>query len=123
LLAPWILAAPGLAQCENGKPRPLDLAAGDQHGHALAISGDTLVAGSHLDDDAGSSSGAAYVFDASGIDWTQIAKLGASDAASGDEFGVAVAIDGTVIVVGAPNDDDHGTSSDAAYVFTRQGTS
>jgi hypothetical protein len=113
------LSTPTLAQCENGKPLPLDQAASDQFGRVLAVSGDTLVAGAHLDDDAGTSSGSAYVFDASGLNWTQAAKLVATDGASSDNFGSAVAIDGTTIVVGSPKDDDKGSSSGSAYVFER----
>ena len=45
-------------------------------------------------------------------------KLAASDGAPGDQFGHAVAADGDTIVVGAPGDDDHGSGSGAAYVFT-----
>ena len=40
-----------------------DAAAGDQFGYSVSISGDTVVVGALLDDDAGSSSGSAYVFE------------------------------------------------------------
>jgi len=46
-------------------------------------------------------------------------KLTASDGAAGDEFGLSVGIDGTTVVVGAP---EHGSSAGAAYVFERTGT-
>ena len=39
--------------------------------------------------------------------------------AEGDEFGRSVSIDGDTVVIGARNDDDDGTDSGSAYVFTR----
>ena len=71
------------------------------------------------DDDAGSSSGSIYVFRTSdgGANYGQVAKLTASDAASGDKFGWSVAIDGSTIVVGASGDEDGGSASGSAYVF------
>jgi len=41
-----------------------------------------------------------------------------SDGGAVDFYGWAVAVDGDTILVGAPNNDDTGESSDSAYVFT-----
>jgi len=55
-------------------------------------------------------------------------KLIASDGSpgnfgsAGDQFGISVAITGDTIVVGASLDDDNGTDSGSAYVFTHTGT-
>ena len=51
--------------------------------------------------------------------WTEQAKLTASDGASGDYFGHAVAVDGDTALIGARADDDNGEGSGSAYVFTR----
>jgi len=78
--------------------------------------------GAPLDDDAGSASGAVYVFerDIGGSDnWGFVKKLTHSGAAAGDEFGFAVAISGNTVVVGAPSDDAVGSEAGAAYVFLR----
>jgi hypothetical protein len=99
-----------------------DGAAGDQFGYAVGISGDTVVVGAIDDDDAGTSSGAAYVFVRSGAVWSYQAKLTASDAGAGDQLGRAVAISGDTVVVGAWHDDDIGADAGAAYVFTRTGS-
>lgn len=90
----------------------------DGFGRAVAISGDVIVAGAYNDDDINASSGAAYVFTRSGGSWSQTQKLKASDPEFGDNFGLAVAIDGNVIVVGA-KDEHPGGLSDAgsAYVY------
>ncbi len=51
----------------------------------------------------------------------ELSKHQALDAATGDDFGGAVAIDGDVIVIGAPEVDGVGSSSGAAYVFRFDG--
>ena len=125
----------------------------DNFGFSCAIDGDTLVIGARWEDsnargangDQSDNSsfhpGAAYVFVRSGTTWTQQAYLKASNTPpfddgfdNGDSFGVAVAIDGDTIVVGAPYEDSgsRGVNGDgenndvwdsgAAYVFTRNGT-
>ena len=101
-----------------------DGAASDVFGMSISIDGDTIVIGAIHDGDKGFASGSAYVFTrdtpgdlASG--WTQAAKLTASDGAAYDEFGVIVSIDGDTVVIGAGEDDDKGSNSGSAYVFTR----
>ncbi|TPW11228.1 MAG: hypothetical protein FD127_3347, partial [Acidimicrobiaceae bacterium] len=70
----------------------------------------------------GNNFGAAYVFTRTGTTWTQQAKVTAADPAAGDQFGVSVGLDSDTIVVGSPADDDAGTDSGSAYVFTRTST-
>ena len=58
-------------------------------------------------------------------DWsatTQQAKVTASDAEAGDEFGFTVAIDNDTVVVGAFCEDTGGDAAGAAYIFTRSGS-
>ncbi len=92
-----------------------DAAASDDFGHRVAVSGSIAVVGARFDDDAGTDSGSAYIFD--GTTGQQLFKLTANDAAAGDEFGASVAIAGTIAIVGARSDDDAGTDSGSAYVF------
>ena len=100
---------------ELGKLLPLDGSADENFGSRLAISGTTVVGGLSSDDDNGLLSGSAYLFDAStGV---QIAKLLPSDGANQDYFGISVAIDGDLVIVGAFRDDDNGTDSGSAYLF------
>lgn len=54
--------------------------------------------------------------------WVQAAKLTASDATTGDNFGRSIAIDGDTVVVGSFADDDAGNGSGSAYVFVQPGT-
>lgn len=46
-----------------------------------------------------------------------IQKLAPADGAAGDQFGLHIAMDGNLVVIGAPLDDDFGNASGAAYVF------
>jgi len=93
-----------------------DAAASDYFGVSVAIAGGTIVVGAYGDDDAGSTSGSAYVFRTTdGATYVEVAKLTASDAATADRFGRSVAIDGNTIVVGA--DQYYSSGSGSAYVF------
>ncbi|MCP4358663.1 MAG: hypothetical protein GY796_11650, partial [Chloroflexi bacterium] len=94
----------------------------DLFGHSVAVDGNTAVVGAYRDDDNGSESGSAYVFTRSGTTWSQQQKLTASDGAADDEFGRSVAVDGNTAVISAHRDDDNGSGSGSAYVFTRSGT-
>lgn len=109
-----------------------------QFGASLALSddGNTLVAGAPFE---GSTSGAlqfgaAYVFSRQGSQWSPAGRLTASNQASGDRFGLALAIsgDGKTIAVGAEFEDGgsgiNGDQSDnsaqgsgAVYVFNEGG--
>ncbi len=94
---------------------PSDGATGDQFGQSVAISGTIALVGSVGDDDHGSSSGSAYLFDAT--TGQELFKLTAHDGVNGDSFGVSVAISGTIAVVGAGSVDDNGAQSGAVYLF------
>ncbi|MCW1915394.1 hypothetical protein OJ996_17550 [Luteolibacter sp. GHJ8] len=104
-------------------------------GDSVAISGNTVVIGASIDGyQTGSNSGTAFVFTRSGGVWTQQARLKGSNTESGDLFGRSVAISGDTLVVGAIGEDSSSggvggnqadnslSSSGAAYVFTRSGT-
>ncbi|MBL1216540.1 MAG: hypothetical protein D8M59_03500 [Planctomycetes bacterium] len=90
---------------------PDDGAAYDYFGESIAISDGIVVVGARNDDDNGAESGSAYLFDAS--TGNQLAKLLPNDGAGGDLFGHAVAIDGSIVAVGASRDDNTGS----AYLF------
>ena len=89
----------------------------------LGISGDYAIVGAYQNDDNGSASGSAYIFVRSGTSWSQQAKLTASNANSGDNFGISADISGDYAVVGATGEDSGVDNSGAVYVFVRSGTS
>ncbi len=74
--------------------------------------------GARPDDENGSDSGSAYVFGWNGSQWVET-KLVASDAASFDNFGTAVAVSRDRVVVGALGDDSFRGS---VYVFDWDGS-
>lgn len=114
-----LLATASLQQAELTAPAPQ---ANDYFGYAVAIDGDTALVGAPL---AGATDeGTAFVFVRSAGVWTLQQALSATDGAAGDDFGVAVALDGDTALIGADHHDllAGGTNSGAAYVFTRSGT-
>ncbi|HED53125.1 MAG TPA: hypothetical protein ENJ00_02855 [Phycisphaerales bacterium] len=89
----------------------------DAFGTSVAIRGTTIAVGAPGDDDSGLGSGSVYLFDAATA--AQTFKLVPADGAAGDEFGNAVAVGDSVVVVGAKGDDTQGDFTGAAYVFDR----
>lgn len=77
-----------------------------------------IVIGSSLATGAASVTGAAYVFrNIAPALWTQRAKLYAQDGVGDERFGSAVAVHGSFIAIGAPEDRSRGTDSGSAYIF------
>ncbi len=115
----------------------------DFFGTSVAVSGDTVVVGAHLEDSSATGvngdqadngtpeSGAVYIFVRDGASWTQQAYLKASNTGAGDQFGNSVSISGDTLVVAAFGEDSNATGvngnqadnsasgSGAAYVFVR----
>lgn len=119
----YVFTRTGTIWTEQQKLLASDGAAGDWFGFAIALDGDTALFAASYDDDKGAQSGSAYIFTRTGSTWTEQQKLNASDGAVGDHFSeFAVALDGDTAIIGAYMDDDMGSASGSAYVFTRTGT-
>jgi hypothetical protein len=110
------------AWSESGKLVTSDGFINLRFGIAVAIDRDVIVVGCTEDN---ASTGSAYVFrDIRGdAQFTEMAKITASDGDSEDFFGASVAIHDSIIVVGAYGDDDHGDWSGSAYEFQLEETS
>ena len=119
--AAYIFTESGGVWSQQAKLTASDAEDNDQFGFSVAIAGTTAIVGTPYDDDAGTASGAAYVFTESGGVWTEQAKLTASDAGDSDWFGFSVAIDSTTVAIGAHGEDSAGAFSGAAYIFTESG--
>lgn len=96
---------------------------GDAFGAAVAISGNTIVAGAPVAKiGANGLQGAAYVFVKPGAGWTSTsafdAMLTASDGTAGDALGASVAVANNTVIAGASRSGRNDGSS-AAYVFVR----
>jgi uncharacterized Fe-S cluster protein YjdI len=87
-----------------------DAEALDVFGWDVDIDGDTVVVGARSKDN---QTGAAYIFERDGEAWDQTHKLLSTDPDELEQFGVAVAIDGDTIAVGARNDGDLCAQGDA----------
>lgn len=91
-----------------------DGVAGEEFGYSVAVSGNTALIGAAK----AGGSGATYVFQHGSAGWSQVARLGATDAASGDAFGYSVALSGSRALIGARAKDGN---QGAAYVFEGSG--
>jgi FG-GAP repeat len=91
----------------------------DIFGQAVALDGDTALIAAPGDGINSTQTGSAYIFTRYGVTWTEKAKLVASDAGTTDQFGsYAVSLDGDTAIIGSYLDDDQGSNSGSAYVFT-----
>ncbi|MCA8975876.1 MAG: FG-GAP repeat protein [Planctomycetes bacterium] len=90
-------------------------------GSAVALSGDVMVVGASDDAVPQNYTGSVFVFRRSNGNWVQEQKLTASNGGLLHEFGRSVAIDGNVIVVGAPAPITSSFNG-AAYVFRFDGS-
>ena len=93
-----------------------DAVPNDFFGEKLAIEGDTIVVGSVRNN---SYTGAAYVFERANGVWSEITKLTASDAVTGQQFGSAIDFEGSTLVIGAYRDSDIFSQSGAVYIFQK----
>jgi hypothetical protein len=111
------VAADAAPLAEYAKLTASDAATADLFGYSVAVSGDTVVVAA--DDSDGS--GLVYVFTPDGSGGYEEVKLTASDGDSSDGFGASIAVSGTTVVVGAPDDNEVDNGAGAAYVFTADG--
>ena len=85
-------------------------------GAAAGVDGGRAVVG---DPEAGGT-GAVHLYDRGPDgDWGSPTTLAPDGLAVGDRFGASVSLDGEVLVVGAPGDDERAEDAGAAHVFTR----
>ncbi len=98
-----------------------DNLAGDNFGWSVAVSGDVVVVGARLDEDAvnGVEAGSITIFERSGTNWDHKDKLVASNGEQGDYFGNDVATNGEAVIAGSPfsRSFDKGSS----YSFSKSG--
>jgi MYXO-CTERM domain-containing protein len=93
----------------------------DLMGISVGIDADTAVLGDPNEDDAGTNSGAAYVFTRNAGVWSLQAKLTGPDSVTDDVFGGAVSVRGDTVMAGAIAHDFTINDAGAVYVFDRAG--
>jgi hypothetical protein len=106
-----------VVQGEEAKLVASDAATYANFGNSVALNGNTAIVGASGWGGYAAETGAAYVFQRNGAQWTQQAELSAQEV--GQSFGWAVAVEGSTAVLG-----NFGGSQlpGAAYVFVRSGT-
>lgn len=142
--AAYVFARSGTVWSQQAYLKASNTGVEDNFGSSTAISGNTIVIGAPDEGGSGKGvnpvsnnsaprSGAAYVYVRSGSTWTKQAYLKASNTGTSDAFGIAVAISGSTIVVGAdyesgsgkgvnPVNNNTAPHAGAAYLFLRTGT-
>jgi hypothetical protein len=92
----------------------------DEFGQCVSICGDRALVGASHHNGTAPSAGAAYVFQRGDEEWSEVAKLTASDAAGYDWFGYSVSLSERYALIGAIGVNAGGNDIDAGavYVFT-----
>ncbi len=100
----YVFKRTGTKWSSQGLLRPSDAQPDMQFGTSVAISGDTIIGGRSITDDALAMDmrGGAWIFERDGNKWTQILRFEDLHATTWDRFGRAVAIEGDRALVGAP---------------------
>ena len=87
-----------------------------EFGASIEISGDYTIIGARGEND---DTGSAYIFQQTGEEWFQKAKLTASDGQKDDRFGQSVSISGDYVVIGALRGSGNNINTGSAYVFQK----
>lgn len=114
--AVYVFVRNGTRWTQQAKLIPEDTQRFDYFGYSVSLSGNSVIAGCIRNNHRGKDSGAAYVFVREGTAWTQEAKLVGNNTSEADRFGISVAINGNLAIVGCPANGPAG----AAYIFERE---
>ncbi|MCX7546289.1 FG-GAP repeat protein, partial [Marinicella gelatinilytica] len=106
---------------ESAKIIPTDAQSDRYFGFPVVIENNRVAVGAIGDSTSGIFSGAVYIFDFNGTDWSQTSKIIADDGDALDIFGFSIDLSGNRLIVGAAGVDDEGTDSGAFYIFEYNG--
>lgn len=116
--AAYVFAFDGTTWGFEQKLLPSSASASDEFGWAVDCIGNRIAVGARKADYPGhADQGSVFVFDRTGAPWSEVAKLTGPDSIGGDQFGIAVALEGPLLVAGAANADAGYPFSGAAYAF------
>jgi hypothetical protein len=103
---------------EKQKVGPDIGADGDFFGISVSLNGSYAIVGANGDDTQGVNAGAAFVYKLDNDNWVFKQKLLPRKGNGFDEYGIAVAMEKELIVVGAYSDSENGPFSGAAYIYS-----
>jgi len=115
--AAYVFARSGTEWTQEARFEVLNALRDDHFGSAVAVSGNDVVVGAPFATTSALDSGAAYVFERNGTNWSLQADLIPSATSQQSGFGGAVALSDDKVVVGAAGDNHIVRLSGAAYVF------
>ncbi len=116
--AAYVFRYDGSNWIEEDILRASDGTAIDYFGNTVSLDNNMALVGAPYDDDLGSSSGSAYLYQYDGATWAETAKLTASDGTAWDKFGYSVSIYEGLMLIGARFSDGLVIQSGAAYIVT-----
>lgn len=115
-------AGAGVITVDDGSLSSSDGQAQDQFGFAVAVDGDLAVVGAWAHSLVETTGGAAYVFRRQGTGWAAPDKIVPADPQEDHRFGIAVAIAGDDVLIGAHHDATVEWESGAVYVYRHDGS-
>ena len=122
VLAAGAAAQPTVRLDQEARLTPTSLI-GAQAGTAVALDGDRLAVGVPRDGDDSARPGVVVLYERDGGAWAETARLDPPTAPTPDgaDVGLALALDGDRLLVGAPGEDTDASSAGRAYLYERSG--
>jgi len=108
-------ADPTAAVADDDSPPPSE--PDDMEGFRVALSGTLAVAGAHLVDARGDNSGAVVAYVLGDHGWRRAARIVPTDGDADDHYGIALALDEGLVLVGAEEADAGGRESGGVYLI------
>jgi hypothetical protein len=92
-----------------------------QFGYDVAMEGNRLLVGARNESVGSARAGGAYLYEWDGANWVERGHFSPPAAATGDQFGASVALNGDMAAVGAPFGDDATASSGSVHLYRFDG--
>ena len=119
----YVYVRSGTTWTQQAKLGASDATHDNSFGYSVALKGDTAIVCAGRADGVQTETGAAYLYQRSGVSWNEAQKIFASDGNIQDWFGIAVDYDGSTIAIGAVYCDTGAVNAHGAvYTFAKSGT-
>lgn len=106
----------------TGNLKGSDTSIGHRFGYSVELYNNVAIVGAYMAPGIEEKTGAVYVFERTGEEWNQTAKLVTEDGKTGDSFGYSVEIINEItIAVGAYRSDEMDSGQGTVYIFKKTG--